>query len=109
MDLVKDPKGEFFFVDDKKLGLFPHSGQLYGAISLQRPELMLQTVSDRDCRRLASIEELPDAVRALLAAKKALSRGTRGSLGRFESTIIRVIDELQAILDPEDSSRNSNS
>ena len=75
-----------------------------GAISLIRPEMGILDVSDKHDRRLASIEDLPKAVRALLMAKKALSRGPDSSvMGLYLGTIIRVIDELQAILDPENS------
>jgi hypothetical protein len=58
---------------------------------------MLDVSYKRD-RRLASIEKLPKAVRALLMAKKALSRDSANSkLATFLSTTIRVIDRLQGI------------
>lgn len=100
LDLVEDSQGELFVVDQKKLG---NTG-LYGAISLARPQMGILTISDKHDRRLASVEELPKAVRALLLAKKALSRGPDSAvMGTYLGTIIRVIDELQGILDPENS------
>jgi hypothetical protein len=59
MDIVEDPKGESFFVDQKK----PDNSSLYWAMSISRPELGALDVSDKDSRRLISIEELPKAVR----------------------------------------------
>jgi len=97
MDIVEDPKGELFFVDQKK----PDNSSLYWATSLSRPEMGALDVSDKDSHRLISIEELPKAVRAVLATKKVFSRGSGGSMGTYLSTVIRVIDELQGILDPE--------
>jgi hypothetical protein len=97
MDLVQNPDGEIFFVDQKK----PDESSLYGALSLSRPEMALLDVSDREARRLCSIEDLPTAVLALLRFRAQLGRGNH-SLGRFESTIINVIDRLQTAMDDEE-------
>ena len=93
---VEDPKGELFFVDQKK----PDNSSLYWAMSLSRPEMGALDVSDKDSHRLISIEELPKAVRAVLATKKVFSE-SGGSMGTYLRTVIRVIDEAQGILDPE--------
>jgi hypothetical protein len=97
MDLVRNQQGELFLVDEEK----PEWSGCYWAVSLSRPEMGVLDVYDEHDRRLVSVEELPDAVRALLMAKNALSRTSGGSMGTFLSTIIRVIDELQGILDSE--------
>jgi hypothetical protein len=97
MDLVENQQGELFLVDQEK----PAWPGIYWAISLRRPEMGMLDVYDEHDRRLVSIKELPKAVRALMAAKDALSRGSGKSMGTWLSTTLRVIDELQAILDPE--------
>jgi hypothetical protein len=98
MDLVQNPDGEIFFIDQKKPGDFPN---IYWAISLERPELHIQTVSDQEARRLCSPEDLPTAVEALLGFRAEFGRGDH-SLGGFESKIINVIDKLQTILANKD-------
>jgi hypothetical protein len=101
MDLVQNPSGEIFFVSDKK----PDDSSLYWAISLSQPEMGMLDVSDRSDRRLCSIEELPTAVRAVLGFREAFARGSKGQIGGFESKLIQVIDELQAILDTDRENR----
>jgi hypothetical protein len=63
---------------------------------------MIQTVSDKESRRVCSFPELPKAVRGLLNWKKFLERGSGNSFGTHHSTTIRIHDELTALLDTGD-------